>query len=562
VTTVPLSLGVRLAANLAAAALLFLASPGVSGGDGSVLLAVAGVALWSWTVAHPLGPRPRRALLVDWLGGAVAGALYMWWVVHVVGFGVAYIGAGVGVYTLATGILIRRGLARLPFAWTVASVWTAVELVRALVPPPFGLGWFRLGFHAHAELWLSGSARVFGVEGLSFVLAAAGGGIAACALARRVPRGEALAALGPLALAFVLARLVPAPVLVDGPRVLLVQPGFEQAVKQHSNPRTNFTTSVDHTRRALSELGPVDLVCWGETMLYLPIFTPAAEAAVRAGTANLPPWEAPLDMETIDWWREREAAWVQGELFGADGGPGLSGASFSVGAEIYDLVEGQIRRRVGLLVYDAAGNRTAPAYKQFLVPLGETFFGFERHDWARELAFDSAGYVPDLVAGEHTGRLELRARDGRSYHLSGTVCFDNAHSFPYRSVLAEGPVDFHLVASNEAWYGTSCEMDQMVAFSRVFALATGRSFVRATNSGVSTVIGGDGREVGRVRDPSGVDRAVPGALALSVPVPAPGLGTVTPYVRLGRLGEFLWLLLGGLALVWPRRPGNHPGSAG
>ncbi|MEQ1894340.1 MAG: hypothetical protein ABL998_17510, partial [Planctomycetota bacterium] len=95
----PLPLVRRLAANLAAAGLLFLASPGVSGRDGSVLLAIAGVALWSFTVAHPLGARRARALLVDWLGGTAAGALYMWWVIKVVGFGVAYIGAGVGVYT-------------------------------------------------------------------------------------------------------------------------------------------------------------------------------------------------------------------------------------------------------------------------------------------------------------------------------------------------------------------------------------------------------------------------------------------------------------------------------
>ncbi|MEQ1894756.1 MAG: hypothetical protein ABL998_19610, partial [Planctomycetota bacterium] len=242
--------------------------------------------------------------------------------------------------------------------------------------------------------------------------------------------------------------------------------------------------------------------------------------------------------------------------------PGLSGASFSVGAEVYDLVEGEIRRKVGLILFDAAGNRAAPAFKQFLVPLGETFFGFERQAWARQLAFDSAGYVPDLVAGERTGRLTLRGRDGRLYPLSGTVCFDNAHPFPYRSALAEGPVDFHLVASNEAWYGTSCEMDQMLAFSRVFALSTGRSFVRATNSGVSTVIAGDGREVGRVTDAAGRDRAVAGAVALTVPVPAPGLATVTPYVRLGRWSELLWLALGLFAVLRPTRAGNRPGQAG
>ena len=167
-----------------------------------------------------------------------------------------------------------------------------------------------------------------------------------------------------------------------------------------------------------------------------------------------------------------------------------------------------------------------------------------------------------LLPGDETGVLELRGRDGRGYRLSGTVCFDNAHPWPYLDAVRLGPVDFHLVVSNEAWYETSCEMDQMVAFSRLFALMTGRAFVRATNSGVSTVLGPDGRELGRVRDARGADRAVSGYLAASVPVPAPGTAERTPYVRWSRLSEALWILLLALAAVLSRPPGNRPLASG
>lgn len=176
---------------------------------------------------------------------------------------------------------------------------------------------------------------------------------------------------------------------------------------------------------------------------------------------------------------------------------------------------------VALVVYDSAGGRSNPAFKRFLVPLGETFFGMERFGWVRDLAQSAAGYVPDLVPGQETGRIPIRGRDGRTWTVSGSVCFDNAHPWSYVDALADGPVDFHLVASNEAWYETSCEMDQMVAFSRVYALMTGRAFVRATNSGVSLVMGPDGTELGRVRDEHGGDRAVAGFGAWTVPVPAP-----------------------------------------
>jgi apolipoprotein N-acyltransferase len=136
------------------------------------------------------------------------------------------------------------------------------------------------------------------------------------------------------------------------------------------------------------------------------------------------------------------------------------GASFAVGAECFDLDgdpgEGWLRHQVALLLYDRAGGRSAPALKQFLVPLGETFFGLERFGWVRDLAASTAGYLPDLVPGSQTGVLDLRGRDGRSYRLSGTVCFDNAHPWPYLDALRGGTRGLPPRGSNEAWYETGC----------------------------------------------------------------------------------------------------------
>lgn len=553
----PLSPARRLAGVLGAAALGFLGSPGIAGQDGSMALAVLGVALWAWTAARPLGPRPWRGRLAEWLGGSVAGGLMMWWVCYVVGFGVAYIGAGWGVYFVAMGALLRRLARRLPFPLATALVWTGVELVRALVPPPFGLSWFRLGYYSHAHLWLSGSARVIGVEGLTFVLAALGGAFAALARERRLRLrlGLAFWGLKPLALAVFAAWLVPAPATVDGPRVLLVQPGFSQRRKQFDDASANLAFLRDLTHRAAAEAGPVDLLAWGESMLYVPIFTAAAEAAIEAGTVRVPPWETPVSVADLEACRKGERYWVEHEILGLGRRerPVPAGTSFSVGAECFDLVEGELRRKVALVLYDGEGKRSAPAFKRFLVPLGETFFGLERYGWVRDLAQASAGYLPDLLPGDETGILELSGRDGRRWRASGTVCFDNAHPWSYLDALRAGPVDFHLVASNEAWYETSCEMDQMVAFSRVYALMTGRAFVRATNSGVSLVLGPDGRELGRVRDEAGVDRAVPGFGAWTVPVPAPGTGA-PPYVPWYRLSEGLWIGLLTLAAGLARPP--------
>ena len=49
------------------------------------------------------------------------------------------------------------------------------ELLRWHLPAPFSFGWLRTGELLHDTLWLSGSARVWGSHGLTFVLGALGG---------------------------------------------------------------------------------------------------------------------------------------------------------------------------------------------------------------------------------------------------------------------------------------------------------------------------------------------------------------------------------------------------
>jgi apolipoprotein N-acyltransferase len=170
--------------------------------------------------------------------------------------------------------------------------------------------------------------------------------------------------------------------------------------------------------------------------------------------------------------------------------------------------------------------------------------GAERIGFVRAAVESVAGYVPDLLAFERTKVLDLRTRDGRTYRFGASVCFDNTYDDPYTAPLREGDLDFHLVCSNEAWYEKSFEYDQMVAFSRLLALATGRSIVRATNAGVSIVLDPAGKEVARLTSPGGDDRMVAGALAAVVPVPAEGAEHLrTPFVRFEKAWLGLWLLL-------------------
>jgi apolipoprotein N-acyltransferase len=194
------------------------------------------------------------------------------------------------------------------------------------------------------------------------------------------------------------------------------------------------------------------------------------------------------------------------------------------------------------VLWNSEGERAGVGGKVHLVPGAEELCGLERFGWVRALADSIAGYVPDIVGFERAEVLTLETRDGRRFRFGVSVCFDNAYDDPYTGPLREGDLDFHLVASNEAWYRESFEYDQMVAFSRLAAIATGRAMVRATNAGITMVLAPDGREVDRLRS-AGKDRMVAGALPAVVPVPRADDRTSPVYVRTEGYWLGAWLAL-------------------
>ncbi|MEW6072715.1 MAG: apolipoprotein N-acyltransferase, partial [Planctomycetota bacterium] len=550
------------------------ATPGLASAEGMPLLAALGLGWWASRAARPFDARARRGRLAEWLAGALAMGPTMGWTWYVWPPTVLYMGAGLGLYTLLAAALLRAAARRLSLPLALPIAWTGMEVLRSAVPPPAGLGWLSLGHYAHHHLWLAGSARVWGVEGVGFALAALAGLLAAALAApRRLRPKDLLRGLGPAALGAVLVLAVPPPDTVAGPRLLLVQPGFSQKRKQTFDPAENFQgqrnlTHSDLARRAQQGEAPPDLVCWGESMLFVPLFESGVPDALAQG-ARLPPWADQITPDTLADWQEWEAERVGKEILGLGLPPGSraprlpAGTSFLSGADTLDVVDGAIRRKTGVVLYSPDGSRAPVAGKRYLVPGAETMLGLERFAGVRAAIHAIAGYVPDLAAAPATGVLELATRGGRHFRLGATVCFDNAFLPPYVEPLAEtGGLDFHLVASNEAWYLRSGEVDQMVAFSRLIALSTGRAVVRATNSGISIGIDPDGRERGRVRE-EGRDRLARGTLLLDVPVPAGGpTSAVPPYVR---LRSPLRVVLGALALallVAFRGPIRYPAAPG
>jgi apolipoprotein N-acyltransferase len=105
--------------------------------------------------------------------------------------------------------------------------------------------------------------------------------------------------------------------------------------------------------------------------------------------------------------------------------------------------------------------------------------------------------------------------------------------------------------TNDAWFGDSTAPHQHLDISRMRALETGRPMLRATNDGVTALIGHDGALLGTL------PQFRPGVLT-GVVEPRQGL---TPYARTGN-GPVLALLALGLAAGFARASRPRGGSTG
>lgn len=560
--------------------------------DGLWFVAFVALVPWALWCSRP----GRWAFASEWLAAAIGISAICWWSTYVIWITLLAVALVPAVYMAVAGVLLRRIARRWPLAIAAPAAWIALETLRMVVEPPLGFGWMRLGHHAHSQLWLAGSARVWGTAGIGFAMAAFAGGLADFVRRRREvksaerddtsrprlylgrPRQIVAAALAPLALCVSFSAITSAPATRPGPRVLLVQPAFAQERKMSSlTSQDMLDEMMVLTARAMRDARraqePIDLVGWGETLLPFPLGAPDLVDQWDRGVRPLP-WQTDfITRAQLERMHDNEKIIVGEMLFGANGHEAIlpPGTAFVSGVEHYVVRDGVFRRQNAILAWDSTGKRTGLAAKIHLVPGGETMAGLEQWGWVRSLAFTMAGYVPDLVDFDRAQVLTVHGHDGRAWRFGATVCFDNMFEGPYVLPLQSGEVDFHFVASNEAWFRESWEYDQMMAFSHLAAIETGRSMVRATNAGITAVVGPDGRDVARL-EVVGRDRMVAGTLRAVVPVPAVGkdpvVGSSQPepstsaapdraprplYVATWRWWISLWIAIGVVLSIRVRR---------
>lgn len=242
----------------------------------------------------------------------------------------------------------------------------------------------------------------------------------------------------------------------DSLDVLVIQGNIEPEEKW-SRPYT-FTVDrhLELSRQALQEAGPVDLLVWSET-------------AVPTRLSYRPA----LLRELGDFCADSELAL-------------LTGAN-----DMDRRQPGEVRRPYnGSFLITADG--IVDSYRKIrLVPFGERVPG---QNWIPALGRINLGQAEFGPGTDRSaGRLPLARGDSLSFGWS--ICFEGNFPSLARAMVRDG-ASLLTNQTNDAWFGTSLELDQHLAVASLRSVETGRWLVRSTNNGYSGFVDERGRHRG------------------------------------------------------------------
>jgi len=375
-----------------------------------------------------------------------------------------------------------------------AAAWTAMEWLRNWLFS--GFGWLSLGYSQLPASPFAGYAPVGGVFAvtLAVALSAAAVALAIDAFARAA-RGRAIAWLGAIVAlgiggtAFDIVewtKPVGTPIAVS-----LVQGNVTQDEKFDPNFRSQtFDLYADLVARSRGRL------------VVLP------ESAFPEFAAEIP---EPVLLDLLQKVAKRDGDIMVG-LFTLEAPlPGSDQPQYFNSVVTLGAAESQLYR------------------KRHLVPFGETIplepvvGWFIRSVLSIPLANQSSGTPnppPLAIAGQQ---------------VAVNICYEDAFGADIRPQAAAATLLVNV--TNDAWYGRSLAAEQHDQISAMRALETGRPMLRATNTGITSAIAHDGREIMRL------PWFTRGILEIEVT----GRQGVTPYVRFGdapaaALAVLLWVL--------------------
>jgi apolipoprotein N-acyltransferase len=173
--------------------------------------------------------------------------------------------------------------------------------------------------------------------------------------------------------------------------------------------------------------------------------------------------------------------------------------------------------------------------KRHLVPFGETIPMEPVVGWFIRKVLS----IP--IASQASGDPDPPVLEVAGQRVAVNICYEDAFGAEIRGQAADATLLVNV--TNDAWYGRSLAALQHNQIAAMRALETGRALLRATNTGITSAIGHDGRELARL----------PWFTRGILEVEITGRQGVTPYVRFGdSLAVALALIVFAVAVVAAR----------
>jgi apolipoprotein N-acyltransferase len=424
------------------------------------------------------GLSPLRALKVGFVSGWLAhAALLHWGYVVTVTYGHAPVVAGllapfgmslyiapfIAGFAFVAAVLAQRGLAN-PFL--LAAAWTTFEWLRSWVLT--GFTWGGLGYAWH-ESPLLGSAAYGGVYALTSGAALVG------ALAVSPRRGARWTAGVAMALHLGCLGLLAYPRLVGvyeyelvelraSERSILVaalQGNIDQGRKWNAQAfEETLLAYEDLTRRAAAH--GVQLIAWPETAVPAPLAYPELRDRIAALAREV---RTPLIVGAV------------GVDFDAQGRP--------------------IAHYDSAFVFSAEGELLDRYDKTHLVPFGEylplrPLFGH----FIKAIATGSISN--DVSEGERVRAIDVPLANGDTVRVGIPICYELIFPDLVRRFGDDG-AELLVGITNDAWYGRTGSPYQFLAMTTLRSAEAHLPGLRSANTGVSAVIGSDGRTVTQTR---------------------------------------------------------------
>ncbi len=370
-------------------------------------------------------------------------------------------------------------------------LWVSFEWLRGTLFT--GFAWLYLGYTA-VDTWFVGWATLAGVSAVSFVLAYVAGLLAHLFQARKatdlaVYVSSILTALLLVAVSWGLGTIRWSEQSGDELSVALVQANIALSEKWRPENRENLKQTYLFASRSIDK---ADLIVWPEAAL--PVIL---DQLPQAYLDELKGLNTNLVFGVME--REQQAQ----------------------GAELFNSLV--------LLNKDAAVDDSLQTYrKQHLVPFGEFFPLQSILGWIFE-TFEIP--MSNFTSGGSTqGNLAIG-----DIKMLPTICYEDAYPEDWRRQISDSHMILNI--SEDAWFGDSLAPHQRLQMARMRAMEFQRPVIRASNSGLSTVIDDRGR----------IDAISPQfepALFRATVNPMQG---DTPYTTYGQWPLWLWM---GLCLVF------------